>query len=72
MPAPRKKIAPPQKAAFGARLAYTEESWMGENRARTITNQDVAISFASSADEAAWKAAGEPPSLQPTGSVTSP
>ena len=60
-PGARKKIAPPAKTAFGARLAYTEQSWMGENRARTITNEEVAISFASPADEAAWKAAGEPP-----------
>jgi hypothetical protein len=60
-PAARKKVAPPDNTAFGARLAYTEESWMGENRARTITNQDVVISFASPAGEAAWKAAGRPP-----------
>ena len=60
-PAARKKVAPPEKSAFGARLAYTEESWMGENRARTITNEDVVISFASPADKAAWQAAGEPP-----------
>jgi hypothetical protein len=57
----RKKAAPPEKTAFGARLAYTEQSWMGENRARTITNEDVAITFVSPAAEAAWKAAGEPP-----------
>ena len=59
-PATRKKIAPPEKTAFGARLAYSEEIWMGQDRARTITNEDVAISFASPADEAAWKAAGAP------------
>jgi hypothetical protein len=57
----RKKIAPAEKTSFGARLAYTEERWMGDGQARTITNEDVAISFASPADETAWKAAGEPP-----------
>jgi hypothetical protein len=56
-----KKVAPQQKTEFDARLAYSEQSWMGGNRARTITNQDVVISFASPAGEAAWKAAGEPP-----------
>ncbi len=40
---------------------------MGEKRARTITNEDVAISFASPADEAAWKAAGEPPLFTASG-----
>ncbi len=56
-----KKITPPDKTVSGARLAYSEEIWMGQDRARTITNEDVAISFASPADEAAWKAAGKPP-----------
>jgi hypothetical protein len=56
-----KKLAPAKKTDFGARLAYTEQSWMGEYQSRTITNEDVAISFVSPAGEAAWKRAGEPP-----------
>ena len=68
----RKKIAPPEKTAFGARLAFTEQIWMGASSARTITNENVAISFVSAADEAAWRAAGEPPLLTAYGSSHNP
>jgi hypothetical protein len=63
----QKKVAPPAKTVVNARLAYSEQIWMGDNRARTITNENVAISFASPADEAAWKAAGKPPILTANG-----
>jgi hypothetical protein len=53
--------APADKTDFGARLAYSEEIWMGQASARTITNENAAISFTSPAGEAAWKAAGKPP-----------
>jgi hypothetical protein len=57
----KKKILPRQRDDFGARLAYSEDSWMGPDRARTITNEDVAVTFATPAGEAAWKASGSPP-----------
>lgn len=68
----KKKILPKQRDDFGAQLAYSEDSWMGRNRARTITNEDVEIAFATPADEAAWKAAGSPPLLTAHGTSRQP
>ena len=68
----KKKILPKQPDDFGARLAYSEDSWMGRDRARTITNEDVAITFATPAGEAAWKAAGSPPLMTAYGTSRQP
>jgi hypothetical protein len=68
----KKKILPKQRDDFGARLAYSEDSWMGRDLARTITNEDVAVTFASPAGEAAWKAAGSPPLLTAYGTSRQP
>jgi hypothetical protein len=68
----KKKILPKQRDDFGARLAYSEDSWMGRDRARTITNEDVAVTFATPAGEAAWKAAGSPPFLTAYGTSRQP
>jgi hypothetical protein len=68
----KKKILPKQRDEFGARLAYSEDSWMGRDRARTITNEDVAVTFATPAGEAAWKAAGSPPLLTAYGTSRQP
>jgi hypothetical protein len=46
---------------FGASYAETEESWTGQNQARTIVDESLAFSFASAADRARWVAAGKPP-----------
>jgi hypothetical protein len=56
-----------KNATFGASYAATEESWYGPSRGRTITNEDLKFSFASAADEAKWKAAGEPALATPGG-----
>ncbi|HET9973536.1 MAG TPA: hypothetical protein VFQ68_35250 [Streptosporangiaceae bacterium] len=68
----RKKILPKQRDDFGARLAYSEDSWMGQDRARTITNEDVAVTFVTPAGEAAWKAAGSPPLMTADGTSRQP
>ena len=68
----KKKILPRQPDRFGARLAYSEDSWMGRDRARTITNEDVAITFATPVGEAAWKAAGSPPLMTAYGTSRQP
>ena len=68
----KKKVLPKQDDEFGARLAYSEDSWMGRARARTITNEDVAITFATPAGEAAWKAAGSPPLMTAYGTSRQP
>jgi len=68
----KKKILPKQQDDFGARLAYSEDSWMGRDRARTVTNENVAITFATPAGEAAWKAAGSPPLLTASGTSHQP
>ena len=59
------------KGTFGATVASTEESWTGPARGRTIVNEDVTITFASAADKARWKAAGEPKLTTVAGRVTS-
>ena len=46
---------------FGATFAETEESWTGQNQARTIVDENLVFSFASAADKARWVAAGRPP-----------
>jgi hypothetical protein len=68
----KKKILPKQLDDFGARLAYSEDSWMGRDRARTITNEDVTVTFATPAGEAAWKAAGSPPLMTAYGTSRQP
>jgi hypothetical protein len=72
-PAPaKKKILPKRRDDFGARLAYSEDSWTGRDRARTITNEDAAVTFATPAGEAAWKAAGSPPLMTAYGTSRQP
>jgi hypothetical protein len=68
----KKKLLPKHRVDFGAQLAYSEDSWMGRDRARTITNEDVEITFATPADEAAWKAAGSPPLMTAYGTSRQP
>ena len=68
----KKKILPKQRDDFGARLAYSEDSWMGQDRARTITNEDVTLTFTTPAGEAAWKAAGSPPLMTAYGTSRQP
>jgi hypothetical protein len=57
----------PKDPGFGASFAATEESWTGASRTRTIVNENLAFNFASAAGKAKWKAAGEPPLVNPTG-----
>lgn len=68
--APGSAPAAGSKRTFGATVASTEESWIGPARGRTIVNENVRITFASAADKARWKAAGEP-RLAASGRVTS-
>jgi hypothetical protein len=61
---------------FGATFAETEESWTGQNQARTIVDENLVFSFASAADRARWVSAGRPPlssaaGFGPRGTVTS-
>lgn len=58
--------------SFGASGAYTEESWTGQARARTIVDEDVVFTFASAADKARWEAAGRPPLSTADGTRTTP
>ena len=53
--------------AFGASFAATEESWIGQNKARTVVNEKLVFSFASAADKAKWEAAGSPKLAGPAG-----
>jgi len=57
----------PKDPGFGASFAATEETWTGANQTRTIVNENLAFNFASAAGKAKWKAAGEPPLVNPTG-----
>jgi hypothetical protein len=67
-PGKRLKFEPaPKDPGFGASFAATEESWTGASRTRTIVNENLAFNFASAAGQAKWKAAGEPPLVNPTG-----
>jgi hypothetical protein len=67
-PGKRLKFEPaPKDPGFGASYAATEESWTGASRTRTIVNENLAFNFASAAGKAKWKAAGEPPLVNPTG-----
>jgi hypothetical protein len=61
----RKPVTPPP--TFGANYAATEESWTGAGQARTIVGEDLQFTFATSADKAAWQAAGSPPLTGPSG-----
>jgi hypothetical protein len=61
---------------FGATFAETQESWTGQNQARTIVDENLVFSFASAADRARWVSAGRPPlssaaGFGPRGTVTS-
>ncbi|SDI58365.1 hypothetical protein SAMN05421505_1767 [Sinosporangium album] len=52
-----------EKLPYRASVAHTQESWTarsGGARSRTITGQDVKVTFGTPADETAWKKAGEP------------
>jgi hypothetical protein len=53
--APRSK-----DTSFGASYAATQESWLGQSRARTIVDEKLTFTFASPADQARWRAAGAP------------
>ncbi|WP_436759148.1 hypothetical protein [Streptosporangium sp. V21-05] len=44
----------------GATAAHTDESWYDGRAGRTVSNQDVEITFATEAAKAAWKAKGSP------------
>lgn len=44
----------------GATVAHTDESWYDGRAGRTVSNQDVKITFATEAARAAWKAKGSP------------
>jgi hypothetical protein len=57
----------PKDPGFGASYAATEESWTGARQTRTIVNENLAFNFASAAGKAKWKAAGEPPLVNPSG-----
>jgi hypothetical protein len=65
--ASRPKTKHAMARSFGAYYAATEETWIGQARSRTIVNENLAFSFASAADEARWKAAGEPELANPAG-----
>jgi hypothetical protein len=52
---------------FDASYAATEESWTGASRTRTIVNENLAFNFSSATGKAKWKAAGEPPLVNPSG-----
>ncbi|RJL35378.1 CU044_5270 family protein [Bailinhaonella thermotolerans] len=57
------KPARRQELPYRAYAAHTQESWFardGGARSRTVTGQDVKVTFASEADEAAWRKAGSP------------
>jgi hypothetical protein len=57
----------PKDPGFGASYAATEETWTGASKTRTIVNENLAFNFASAAGKSKWKAAGEPPLVNPTG-----
>jgi len=61
------KPAPATGPGFGAYYAATEESWTGQDKARTIVNENLQFGFASAADEARWVAAGKPKLFNPAG-----
>jgi hypothetical protein len=61
------------KARFpGVTYAATEESWSGQDHARTIIDENVVFRFASAADKAKWEAAGKPPLATADGTSTRP
>jgi hypothetical protein len=57
----------PKDPGFDASYAATEETWTGASKTRTIVNENLAFNFASAAGKSKWKAAGEPPLVNPTG-----
>ena len=60
--APRSK-----DTTFGASYSATEESWLGQSRARIIVGEKLTFIFASAAGEARWRAAGSPKLAGPGG-----
>jgi hypothetical protein len=54
------KFKKSKDVTYNATFAATEESWAGPASARTIVDENLKFTFASAADEARWKAAGEP------------
>lgn len=56
----------------GITFTATEESWMGQDRARTIVDENLSFSFASAAVKARWQAMGSPPLATADGTSTRP
>jgi hypothetical protein len=56
----------------GITFTATEESWMGQDRARTIIDENLSFSFASPAVKARWEAMGSPPLATAGGTSTRP
>jgi hypothetical protein len=56
----------------GITYAATEESWTGQDRARTITDENLSFSFASATVKARWQAMGSPPLATADGTSTRP
>jgi hypothetical protein len=59
---------------FLAGITYTatEESWMGQNRGRTIVDENLTFRFKSAAVKARWQAMGSPPLATADGTSTRP
>ncbi|MEQ4724184.1 CU044_5270 family protein [Nonomuraea sp. B19D2] len=58
------KTGKPAPLPFNAFATHTQDSWNALDKGditRTVTNQDVKVTFASAEDEAKWKAAGSQP-----------
>jgi hypothetical protein len=62
-----KGTPPPKGPQFGASFAATQETWTGATTTRTIVNENLVFSFATAADKATWRAAGEPKLAGPAG-----
>jgi hypothetical protein len=56
----KKKTSAAAEPPYRAFFAETQETWFGQNRTRTIVNEELAYNFASPADKAKWQAAGSP------------
>ncbi len=52
---------------FVASFAETQESWYGQNRARTTVGENLTFRFASAAAKARWETAGSPQLAGPAG-----
>ncbi|TMR92319.1 CU044_5270 family protein [Nonomuraea basaltis] len=69
LPKIAKKVGKPEreKPPFSATMATTQDSWYASDKgapSRTVTGQDVKITFASSEDEAKWRQLGSPALVQ--------